>query len=245
MSSIVVIPCRMASTRLPGKILLTLQGKEMLRWVWETCQYAGADKVVVSSCDDTIRDFCNDHDIGFHTSSEHHTNGTERVAQVCREIGGHDIVVNVQADEPLITEMHIKQLITGLEENPDMDMATLYSTVELGLQIDSPSVVKVAMSMPDVNENRHALYFSRRLISQYKHHGIYAYRAESLYRLVSAHPTENEEYESLEQLRALDMGMKILCLESDPATPLHGVDVYDDLKLVSGMLKERWRIGDE
>lgn len=231
MKTIVVIPARLHSTRLPGKVLYPLNGKAMLSWVYEACIKSRADLITVATGDDEVFDYCNSKNMSVIKTVKEHDNGTSRVAEVVNLYNTFSSVINVQADEPLIKTEHINQLI-DIMDTTSYDMATLYSDIKLHSEMDSYSVVKVALK-----QNNEAMYFSRYPISLYKHHGVYAYKKSVLDNLLPLPPTYLEEKEKLEQLRALGYNHTIYCKKIE--ANLHGVDTYEDVSKVEILLKNK------
>lgn len=238
----VVIPARYASTRFPGKALADIGGKPMIQHVYERASRASLVSRVVVATDDqriaaVVRGIGGD---AVMTSPRHET-GTDRLAEVARELDS-DLIVNVQGDEPLIEPEMIDQAIRPLLEDTALQMATLKSRVRCLHDFLSPNVVKV---VTDLHGN--ALYFSRsplpffrdkwqdlkddafasgRLLC-YKHVGLYVYRRDFLLRFAVMPPTFLELAEKLEQLRAIENGIRIHVVETEFSSI--GVDTPDDL----------------
>lgn len=226
----VLIPARLHSTRLPGKVLFPLKGKAMMEWVYDACQKSKANLVAIVTHDQEVMDYCERRDMNYMGTSEAPRNGSERVAEAATALGERfGFVINVQADEPLIQPGHIDLLIDKIV-NFDVEMATLYSLITNRDDWNSENVVKVAVA----EKSKLAMYFSRHRISEYKHHGIYAYHADALQILIKKPQTVYEQRERLEQLRALEHGFRIACIEID--NTLHGVDCYADVPKVEELL---------
>ena len=220
----VVIPARYASTRLPGKALLPMAGKPMIQWVWERAGKSGAAEVIIATDDARIAEAAKSFGALVVMTAATHPSGTDRIAEVARTRGwsAADIIVNVQGDEPLIAPALIDQVAGLLATRSDADMATLGAPLTRIEQLMDPNVVKVVADAAG-----HALYFSRApipwqrdsapagLASQTsfagarRHIGIYAYRVGALLRLASWPATPLENAEKLEQLRALENGLRI------------------------------------
>jgi 3-deoxy-manno-octulosonate cytidylyltransferase (CMP-KDO synthetase) len=212
----VVIPARLASTRLPGKLLLDIGGKPLIRHAWESAEGSEAASVTIATDAAEIRDavaaFCPRTEM----TSGSHTSGTERIAEVVRKRGlpPDRIVVNVQGDEYGLPSALIDQVAALLSEDRDADMATLCEPIRDEPEWRDPNVVKVVFST-----DGRALEFSRSPIPlsvprftpgcAFRHIGIYAYRAGFLLDYAALSPTEAEKSERLEQLRALDHGHRI------------------------------------
>lgn len=248
----VVIPARFASRRLPGKPLALLAGTPMVLHVHRLAQRSGAQEVVVATDDERIRAACAEAGADVEMTSPKHPSGTDRIAELAVRRGwsGDSIVVNVQADEPMLPPALIRQAAEMLERDSGADIATLAAPIEsLGEYLD-PNVVKLV-----TQSNGRALYFSRAPIPWHRdgapaglasqsrfrgarrHLGIYAYRVEALARLAGAPPSTLERAESLEQLRALQMGLAIAVGDARER-PGPGVDTADDLAHVELLLRE-------
>ncbi|MDD2898492.1 MAG: 3-deoxy-manno-octulosonate cytidylyltransferase [Desulfuromonadaceae bacterium] len=237
-----VIPARYASTRFPGKALAEIDGIPMIQHVYErTAQSRLVSRVIVATDDSRIADAVNA--IGgeaIMTSTAHET-GTDRLAEVAASLDS-DIIVNVQGDEPLIDPALIDQAVQPFLEEPDLQMGTVKTRIKCLHDFLSPNVVKV------VTDNRgDALYFSRsplpffrdkwkdlkddsfccgKLLC-YKHVGLYVYRRDFLLKFAAMPATFLEISEKLEQLRALENGIKIRVIETEFESI--GVDTPDDL----------------
>jgi 3-deoxy-manno-octulosonate cytidylyltransferase (CMP-KDO synthetase) len=235
---VVVIPARFASSRLPGKPLLDLNGKPMIQHVYERGTESGATEVIIATDDDRIADVAESFAAMVCMTSRDHQSGTERIAEVADLLDWDDaqVVVNLQGDEPSMPASLINQC-AGLLDDATADIATLASPFLSVADFENPNCVKV---IRDVND--FAIYFSRATIpysrgnaqrelsmgSALHHHGIYAYRCGVLRRLVRAEPSSLEVSEQLEQLRALSLGMRITV--GVPAVrPGIGVDTAQDL----------------
>jgi 3-deoxy-manno-octulosonate cytidylyltransferase (CMP-KDO synthetase) len=244
----VVIPARYASTRLPGKPLLDIAGRPMIQHVVERACASGATQVLVATDDDRIAAAVTDPrapGLGIAVMTDPCLpSGTDRVAAVAARRGWSDdaIVVNVQGDEPFLPPVLIDQVAALLERDAAAGMATLATPVESLERFMDPNVVKVVTATDGA-----ALYFSRApipwardgapagLASQrefddaLRHVGIYAYRVGVLRRITSLAPSSLELREKLEQLRALQNGVRIVvgtCVEA----PGPGVDTQQDLE---------------
>jgi len=229
-----IIPARYASSRLPGKPLKDICGKPMIQRVYEQVKLSDTlDGVIVATDDKRIYDIVK----GFGgevvmTSAEHKT-GTDRLAEVAKELSA-EIIVNIQGDEPLINPEMIDQAVRPLLEDANIRMGTLKHKINYQAEIENPNVVKVVTDNDDF-----ALYFSRSIIpyhrtdadtTYYKHIGLYVYRREFLLDYAQMEPTPLELKESLEQLRALENGYKIKVIETEYQAI--GVDTQDDLERV-------------
>lgn len=231
---VVVIPARYASERLPGKPLREINGKPMIQHVYERGKESRARELIVATDDQRIADACESFGATVCMTGDQHRSGSERIAEVCDIMDWLDdtVVVNLQGDEPTMPAQLIDQC-AALLEDPDADIGTLASPIASAEDFANPNVVKAV-----VDAAANALYFSRSPIPYENmklalhHHGIYAYRAGVLRRLVAAPATGLEQAERLEQLRALSMGMRIRV--AIPAIrPGAGVDTEADLQAVA------------
>ena len=237
MTVVAAIPARYASTRLPGKPLLMLAGKPMVQHVYERAARAkGISRVVVLTDDARIAQavafFGGEHEM----TPEECASGTDRIAWAARGWDA-EAIVNVQGDEPLIDPGAISRLALHLLAHPEDGMATLAAPAADG-DLDDPHVVKVVL-----DRDGYALYFSRAPIpfprhpggaAPLRHLGIYGYRRETLLRLAALPPSPLERSESLEQLRALENGIRLRVLVVDSAAP--GVDTAEDAARVGQLL---------
>lgn len=246
MSFKVVIPARYASTRLPGKPLLEINGKPMVQWVVDAACASAADEVLVATDDVRIATAVTNPrgatSLAVMTRVDH-ASGTDRIAEVATQRGwnGEVIIVNVQGDEPQMPPQLINQVAQLLAEHPQAQVATLCTPIESLQEFLNPNVVKVVSA-----DDATALYFSRAPIpwhrdaapaglhsqTQYsgamRHLGIYAYRVSALLRLTQLPPASLELAESLEQLRALQAGMRIV-VETATTQPGMGIDTPQDI----------------
>ncbi|WLS77587.1 3-deoxy-manno-octulosonate cytidylyltransferase [Erwinia pyri] len=248
MSFVAIIPARFASTRLPGKPLVDIQGKPMVVHVMERALESGADRVIVATDNEEVAraveaaggEVCM-------TRADHHS-GTERLAEVIDryQFADETIIVNVQGDEPMIPPVIIRQVAENLA-NSEAGMATLAVPVESAEEAFNPNAVKVVM-----DAKGYALYFSRATIpwdrerfaasrgtigeNFLRHIGIYGYRAGFIRRYVSWEPSPLEQIELLEQLRVLWYGEKIHVAVAK-AIPSVGVDTPEDLARVRAAMQ--------
>lgn len=245
----VVIPARYASTRLPEKVLAPIAGKPMIRWVVEVALRSKATEVIVATDDERIAAAVGSGASVVMTRADH-VSGTDRIAEVAanRRWPDEEIVVNVQADEPQLPPALIDQAAELLASDPKAALATLSTPIVSVKELLDPNVVKVV-----AGNDRAALYFSRApipwcrdgaqdgLLSQtrfdgaQRHLGIYAYRVGDLRRLTALPPSSLETTEKLEQLRALQAGMRIVVTEAC-VLPGVGVDTPEDLERVRAAL---------
>jgi 3-deoxy-manno-octulosonate cytidylyltransferase (CMP-KDO synthetase) len=226
---ILLIPARMASTRLPAKPLAEIGGVPMIVQVWRRATEASIGPVAVACAEPEIARAVEDAGGRAVLTRADHPSGSDRIAEalsILDPAGRHDVVVNVQGDLPLIDPAAIRAALTPLAE-PLCDIATLCAALEPG-EIDLPSVVKVKAEFAAGKRIARAFGFSRTAAAPVFHHiGLYAYRRAALTRFVALPPGANEKRENLEQLRALDAGMRIDVALVD-AVPF-GVDTLADL----------------
>lgn len=227
-----IIPSRYASTRLPGKPLRMIAGETLVHRVYERAALAKLpDIVIVATDNEKIESEVKSFGGRVMMTSPDHPTGTDRLAEVAASLPDYDIVVNVQGDEPFINPDVIDSLAKMLAERDGLDMTTAAAPLKED-EYDDPSAVKVV-----VNQKGEALYFSRSLIPYprnefsvppLKHVGIYAYRRDFLLAYAGMKQTPLEKTESLEQLRALEMGYKIGVIRIDSEDI--GIDTEEDLK---------------
>lgn len=239
--ALAVIPARYASTRFPGKPLARLAGKPMIQHVFERCRDSGAFAGVFVATDDSrIADAVKSFGGRVVMTSADCQSGTDRVAEVARVLPFTDIMVNVQGDEPLIASESLRTIVSAFED-PLVEMATLVRKLDES-ERQNPNVVKAVLGW-----HGDALYFSRAdipyprdanaRVQRWAHVGLYAYRRDTLVKFASLPPTELEETEKLEQLRALEHGIKIRCLETQHRSI--GVDTPEDLERAEAQLSAR------
>ncbi|WP_025884823.1 3-deoxy-manno-octulosonate cytidylyltransferase [Asaia prunellae] len=234
MKPIIVIPSRLASTRLPNKPLAEIDGIPMILHVALRAREARLGPVLVASGDATILDVLAGHDIEGVLTDPALPSGSDRVYAALQEYdpdGDHDVVINLQGDLPLIAPSSLASALRPVREER-YDIGTLVAPVETQEEATRESVVKAACAFGAKQSIARALYFSRQTIPWgsgplWHHVGVYAWRREALARFVSLPPSGLEKRESLEQLRALEAGMTIGCVAIDEA-PL-GVDTPADL----------------
>ncbi len=236
---VAVIPARHASTRFPGKPLALIAGRSMVEHVWRRCQESGAfDEVLVATDDARIQETVARFGGEAVMTSSLCATGTDRVAEVARGRAGVDVWVNVQGDEPLVDPEALK-VLAGLFREEGVEMGTLVRPLEEA-EVASPHVVKAVLAL-----SGDALYFSRAAVPfvregsvrRWAHIGLYGYRHETLLRLASLPPSPLEEAEKLEQLRALEHGVRIRCGQVQGSTV--AVDVPEDVARVEAVLRER------
>ena len=238
---LVIIPARMASTRLPGKPLADINGIPMIVQVWQRAIEADVGPVVVA-CDEQIV-FQAVSDAGGRAvlTSPHHPSGSDRVYEALCAIdpsADFDVIVNVQGDLPTVEPGAVRSALKPLTD-AKVDIATLVSEITDEAEKDNPNVVKAVVSFADGATIGRALYFSRQRVPSgdgplYHHIGLYAFRCDQLRRFIALKPAPLERRESLEQLRALEAGMRIDVALVD-TVPL-GVDTPADLDRARQML---------
>ncbi|GAC86909.1 3-deoxy-manno-octulosonate cytidylyltransferase [Gluconobacter thailandicus NBRC 3257] len=241
MRPIIVIPSRLASTRLPRKPLADIGGLPMIVRVAKRALEAKIGKVVVAAGDQDILNAVSGLEgvQGVLTDSSL-ASGSDRVHAALQQVdpaGEHDVVINLQGDLPLIEPASLKAVLEPLE-NDGFDIGTLAAPVQSEWERNAEQVVKIACDFGDASVAR-ALYFSRLPIPwgaglHWHHVGVYAWRREALERFVSLPPSALERRESLEQLRALEAGMTIGCARIEHAP--QGVDTPEDLERVRGLV---------
>ena len=240
---IVLIPARLASTRLPGKPLADILGEPMIVHVWRRAIEAGVGPVVVAADSASVIEAVERAGGRAVMTSPDHPSGSDRIFEALGRIdpeGRHDIVVNVQGDLPTIEAKAVRACLAPLAD-PAVDIATLATTIVRAEEKDDPNVVKAVASALSPDRLR-ALYFTRARApwgeGDLLHHiGLYAYRRVALARFIGLPPSPLEKRERLEQLRALEAGMRIDVALVDVA-PL-GVDAPDDLARARAMLAAR------
>jgi 3-deoxy-manno-octulosonate cytidylyltransferase (CMP-KDO synthetase) len=239
MKAIAVIPARLASTRLPRKMLRDVLGKPLIGVVYEAVRLSPLPlQVIIATDSDEIMSVCQQHGWDARLTSSQHRSGTERVHEISNSEFA-DVYINIQGDEPLVRAEQVASLLQVME-NPVAQVGTLM-TPAADVDIQNPNAVKVV-----TDSNGRALYFSRATIpfdrdnsspQYFKHLGLYAYRKPALDKFVSLSESFLEKSERLEQLRFLENGIPIYVGE----TPYDsvGVDTEEDLRRVIEILKTR------
>ena len=247
----VIIPARYDSKRLPGKVLADINGKPMLQYVYENACNSGAESVVIATDDQRVIDVAESFGAKVCMTSSDHQSGTERLFEAvgALEYDDDEIIVNLQADEPLLAPDTIKQVAADLAEHDNVKVATLCQPITEADELFNPSVVKVVL-----NRRHYAMYFTRAAVpweldnfsnkrdsvavngNHYRHIGIYAYRVGFLSDYVEWQDCPIEPLERLEQLRILWNGGRIhMCIANKKVFP--GVDTEEDLQRVRAALK--------
>jgi 3-deoxy-manno-octulosonate cytidylyltransferase (CMP-KDO synthetase) len=232
-----VIPARLASTRLPRKVLREIAGRPLVAWVYEAARKAtDLDDLLVATDADEVMQACGRLGIPAALTSADHPSGTDRVWEIAQHRAA-DVYVNIQGDEPFVTAGHIARLVEPFRATPDAQVSTLCirATSE---EVDARQVNKVVFGA-----GGRALYFSKygipfdrdgRGAVRYKHIGLYAYRRAALDTFHRLPPSPLERTEGLEQLRFLEHGVPITVRETDE--PTIGIDTEEDLRAAEARL---------
>ena len=238
---IICIPARYGSSRFPGKPLAELRGKPIIQWTYERACNTLADKVIIATDDKRIVDVVKSFNGNYAMTSSDHPSGTDRIWEA---VSGEnaDIIINIQGDEPLINKNTVNKLIEALKQNDSIDMATVVQEAPRAEIGKDPNVVKAVL-----DKNNFALYFTRSEvpcdregnseIPLYHHVGIYAYRYDTLKKFVSWEEGKLENCEKLEQLRALENGVKIYAVITNESNGI-GIDTPQDLEKAEMLLEE-------
>ncbi len=226
---VVVIPARMASSRLPGKPLADICGSPMIVHVWRRAREADVGPVVVACAEQEIADAIIAAGGDAVLTRPDHPSGSDRVREAVGKCGlSSELIINLQGDLPTIDPADIRSLVSALSSaRADVDIATLVTEIRTDEEARDPNVTKAVVAFAPGIDIAPALYFSRLPVPfgdapRYHHIGIYAYRRQALERFVALPPSVLEKSERLEQLRALEAGMTILARRVD-SVPL-GVD---------------------
>jgi 3-deoxy-manno-octulosonate cytidylyltransferase (CMP-KDO synthetase) len=233
-----LIPARWASTRFPGKAVHKIAGKPLIQHVWERCCEAGVfDHIIIATDDLRIAETASGFGAKAALTSAGHESGTDRIAEVARNLPRVGLIFNVQGDEPLIAPELLKELVRKLAGDRSIDLITAAVPIDAD-EARSEHVVKVV-----TDRKGNALYFSRSVIpfargpgdpGYLKHLGIYGYRRTALLGFVRLEPSPLEQAERLEQLRALQNGMKLRVIIS--RTGSIGVDTLEDADAVERLI---------
>jgi 3-deoxy-manno-octulosonate cytidylyltransferase (CMP-KDO synthetase) len=253
---VAIIPARLESTRLPGKLLLPLAGKPLILWTFEQAKKAtNVSRVMVATDDERILNAVLENGGEAVLTDKNHQSGSDRIAEIAAKLPENSIIVNVQGDEPLISPRTIERAVEAILQDERADISTTCEQISDSQDILSPDVVKVV-----TDENDFALYFSRSpipfprdaakkygslekalqneptLLQRFrKHTGLYVYRRDYLVQFSSLPQSALEKTESLEQLRALENGAKIKVVETEDASI--GVDTEEDFERVRRVLE--------
>jgi len=243
MTTLVLIPARMASTRLPGKPLADIAGKPMIVQVAERAREADVGRIVIATDTKSVADAVRDAGFEAVMTREDHQSGSDRIFEALSALDPGrkaEIVINVQGDLPTIDPATIRAALLPLDD-PAVDIATLGVEIVRDQEKTDPNVVKIVGS-PVRPDRLRALYFTRATAPYgqgplYHHIGLYAYRRAALERFVTLQPSILEQREKLEQLRALEAGMRIDA-QIVATVPL-GVDTPEDLERARQILSHR------
>ena len=249
MKTVVIIPARLGSSRLPRKVILDICSKSMVQHVYEAAKKASnIDEVYIATDSSEVEAVCKSFTSNIIMTDEKHESGTDRLAEAIKKIEC-DNIINVQGDEPLIDPELISELALALQKR-ETPMVSAMHKIKTTQELKSPNAVKVT-----VDKNSNALYFSRSIIphhrdewetllnkhteiplalSFFKHIGIYGYTREFLAEYATMEQTYLEKLEKLEQLRVLENGYKIKMIETE-YEPV-GVDVESDLERVRSIM---------
>jgi len=235
-----IIPARWASTRFPGKPLHLIANKPLLWHVWDRCRRArDLDAVIIATDDMRVAKAAFEWGAEVAMTSPKHRSGTDRIAEVVRNARQFEYIINIQGDEPLTEPALLNRMVETLRSHPKLDIVTAAHPFETPAAASSPHQVKVI-----VDRENNALYFSRYAIPfprdrsasirYLRHQGIYGFRRKALLDFVRSKPTPLERAESLEQLRALENGVKVHVLLTKHGSP--GVDTPADAKALEQKL---------
>lgn len=243
-----IIPARFDSSRFPGKPLIDIEGKSMIRRVYEQAAASGVfHELIVATDDDRIAVEVKSFGGQYQMTAPHHRSGTDRCAEVAARLTDTDIVINIQGDEPLLDPEQIRLLARLFRNEKGPEIGSMALQIRQTEEIFDPNVVKVVM-----DKHNYALYFSRNTIpfirgldqkfwpdkgTFFKHIGMYGFRKEVLMQLSRLSPGNYEQWEQLEQLRWLENGFRIQMALTTIETI--GVDVPADLERVGALLRRK------
>lgn len=238
----IIIPARYGSSRLEGKPLIEVNGKPIIQWVYEKAQQAKlADMIIVATDDERIFNSVKAFGGNVEMTSVEHKCGSDRIREVAERHPEIAYIVNLQGDEPLIKPESIDDVARNVQQDEKADISTLIRILEKEEEINNPNQVKCI-----IDNNGFALYFSRSKIpfernsgiaKFYGHLGIYGYKREALIKMTTLPQTPLEQTESLEQLRALENGMRIKTSVVD-FVPV-GIDTQEDLEKFKQVLAQQ------
>jgi len=239
----IIIPARYGSSRLKGKPLIEVNGKPIIQWVFEKAVKATlADRVIIATDSEEIYTTALMFGAEAEMTLDTHTSGSDRIAEVAGRHPEIEYIINLQGDEPLIRPENIDEVIKGVKFDERADISTLVREINDKKELANPNLVKCVF-----DNNGYALYFSRSPIpfernegftKFYGHLGIYGYKRESLFKMTQATQTNLELAESLEQLRALQLGMKIKTSVVED-TPV-GIDTVEDLEKFKKIVEKQY-----
>jgi len=240
---LIVIPARYAATRFEGKLLKLLNNKPIIQWVYEACKKAKLGEVLIATDDKRVVKIAKEFGAKAVITSKNIESGTDRIYHVAKN-RDEKFIINVQGDEPFIRPEIIKSIAALLKKDKKTDIATACIKTQDPNVITNPNCVKATLT-----ENKTALYFSRAAIPFirdiekkdnilfYHHFGIYGYKKEALQKFVDHKQTVLEKLEKLEQLRALEIGLKIKSIIIDKVGP--SIDTPRDLDRAKELLKTK------
>ena len=229
-----IIPARLNSKRFPKKILMPLNGKPMVvNTVERSLMAKNLDRVILAIDSEETKKALIDFDFDIVMTSKDHTSGTDRIAEVVKDIEEANIIINIQGDEPMIDPKIIDSLINKLE-SPSVEFATIISKNLSASDILNPNVVKAF-----INEREEIIEFKRNIFDfqiggAYRHIGLYGYTRDTLMKFTNLLPSEDELSEKLEQLRAINNGIIIHALIEDYDSI--SIDTKQDLEILVGLL---------
>ena len=234
-NSIIIIPSRLAATRLPQKPLIKINNKTLIMHVYEKALQSQIGEVYVATCDKEIASEVKKNRGNFIMTDINHTTGTDRVFEASEKLDlkDDDFIINIQGDEPMINPLDIKNL-NKLSKNKNLNYSTLAFNIDKKEDYDNENIVKV-ITKDKINDNTatEALNFHRIIKENsssniYQHFGIYLYKYSTLKKFVNFEKSENETKERLEQLRAIDNNMKINVILANYFSS--GIDTKKDLE---------------
>jgi 3-deoxy-manno-octulosonate cytidylyltransferase (CMP-KDO synthetase) len=249
----IFIPARFSSERLPGKVLLDLDGRPLLQHVWQRATESSAQSVVIATDDKRIVTAVESFGARAVMTRSDHQSGSDRIAECAAKLGWPDdhLLVNLQGDEPLMPASCLDQVAAILDQRTECEVASLYWPISEAAEVLNPNAVKVV-----TDSDERALYFSRSPIPFARDHkdidkaiangvvwkrhlGLYAYRLSALRRFTACDPTPLESTERLEQLRIMEQGGRIAMARACEFIPA-GIDTQDDLKRVRTLLNDNY-----
>lgn len=262
MAALIVIPARYGSTRFPGKPLAQIGGVAMIERTAQIAQTVAQTQpdvdLVVATDDARIENFCTDRSLPVVMTDSELPSGSDRALAAANIVGGnHDIIINLQGDAPLTPPAYIEAVLRRLESDPDADIATpvvRLSWTALDRLRENKQATPFSGTTAIVGANGYAHWFSKTIVPAIRkegdrrestnmspvrqHVGLYAYRRAALERFTALPPSPYEQIEGLEQLRALEDGMTIACVEVGAAeTSQSGIDTPEDLARIEAELK--------
>jgi len=256
-----IIPARWGSTRFPGTALNSISGEPLQRYVWERCRRAKKlDRLIVATDDFRIAEAAFDWGAEVAMTSPKHASGTDRIAEVAAKLKAFAHIINIQGDEPLVDPKLVDRLVRELQRDKKLEMITAAHPFEDPTDAVSPHQVKAVL-----DRDGNALYFSRALIPAsrngglqtaeretgrfgkgpslyFRHQGIYGYTRELLLRFVRWRTSPLERAEALEQLRALENGVRIRVVMTGSGSP--GVDTPEDARMIERLMRSAGRRAD-